>query len=76
MGGRFGKYGDTKRKAKLRQSGHLDRKVKKKTKEFFEKVRSKDKTYREYDGFLHELWNEKGRAQVYQDMFVWLEKHL
>jgi hypothetical protein len=25
---------------------------------------------------LHELWNEKGRAQVYQDMYVWLEKHL
>ena len=47
-----------------------------KTKQFFDQVRSKDKTYREYDGFLHELWNEKGRAQVYQDMFVWLEKHL
>ncbi|MFX1568075.1 MAG: alpha/beta fold hydrolase [Promethearchaeota archaeon] len=47
-----------------------------KTKEFFEKIRSKDKIYREYDGFLHELWNEKGRAQVYQDMFIWLEKHL
>ena len=47
-----------------------------KTKQFFDQVRSKDKTYREYDGFLHELWNEKGRAQVYQDMYVWLEKHL
>lgn len=47
-----------------------------KTKEFFDKVRSEDKTYKEYPGFLHELWNEKGRAQVYQDMFVWLEKHL
>jgi len=49
---------------------------KEKTKEFFNKVESKDKTYREYPGFLHELWNEKGRAQVYQDMYVWLEKHL
>ncbi len=47
-----------------------------KTKMFFEQVRSKDKTYREYPGFLHELWNEKGRAQVYQDMYVWFEKHL
>ncbi|MFX0037494.1 MAG: alpha/beta hydrolase [Candidatus Hermodarchaeota archaeon] len=47
-----------------------------KIKMFFEQVRSKDKTYREYPGFLHELWNEKGRAQVYQDMYVWLEKHL
>jgi len=49
---------------------------KEKTEEFFNKVESKDKTYREYPGFLHELWNEKGRAQVYQDMYVWFEKHL
>jgi len=49
---------------------------KEKTRQFFEQIRSKDKLYREYDGFLHELWNEKGRAQVYQDMFVWLEKHV
>jgi len=49
---------------------------KEKTKEFFEKVKSKDKTYKEYEGFLHELWNEKKRALVYQDMFIWLEKHL
>ena len=45
------------------------------TKEFFENIKTKDKTYREYDGLLHELWNEKSRAQVFQDMFVWLEKH-
>ncbi|MFX1376677.1 MAG: alpha/beta hydrolase [Promethearchaeota archaeon] len=49
---------------------------KKKAEEFFNKVRSKDKTYKEYAGFLHELWNEKGRAQVYQDMYIWLEKHI
>jgi len=49
---------------------------KNKTKDFFNKVKSEDKMYKEYPGFLHELWNEKGRAQVYQDMFVWLEKHL
>ncbi|MFX1479946.1 MAG: alpha/beta hydrolase [Promethearchaeota archaeon] len=47
-----------------------------KAKELYDKVKSNDKTYKEYDGFLHELWNEKGRAQVYQDMYVWLEKHL
>jgi len=46
------------------------------TKEFFEIIKSKDKTYREYDGFLHELWNEKGRAQVFRDMYIWLEKHI
>jgi alpha-beta hydrolase superfamily lysophospholipase len=47
-----------------------------KTKEFFDKARSGDKTYKEYPGFLHELWNEKNRAQVYQDIYIWLEKHL
>jgi alpha-beta hydrolase superfamily lysophospholipase len=60
----------------LMQSGEDKIVDKDKAKEFFELVRSKDKTYREYDGFLHELWNEKGRVQVYRDMFVWLEKHL
>lgn len=45
------------------------------TKEFYEKIKIEDKSYREYDGLLHELWNEKSRAQVFQDMFVWLEKH-
>ena len=58
------------------QSGNDKIVDKEKTKQFFELVNIKDKTYREYDGFLHELWNEKGRAQVYQDMYVWLEKHL
>ena len=47
-----------------------------KTKKFFTKIKSEDKTYKEYDGFLHELLNEKKRAQVYQDIFIWLEKHL
>ena len=45
-------------------------------KEFFENIKSKDKTYREYDGFLHELWNEKSRALVFREMYVWLEKHI
>lgn len=51
---------------------------KKKVKEFFEKIKnsSEKKIYKEYDGFLHELWHERGRAQVYQDMFIWLEKHI
>ena len=46
MGGRFGKYGDTKRKAKLRQSGHLDRKVKKKTKELSRRRKARHRTDR------------------------------
>lgn len=47
-----------------------------KTNEFYKSIKSQDKTYREYEGFLHELWNEKGRALVYRDMYIWLEKHL
>ncbi|MBD3340079.1 MAG: alpha/beta fold hydrolase [Candidatus Lokiarchaeota archaeon] len=46
------------------------------TKDFFGKVKSEDKKFEEYSDFLHELWNERGRAQIYRDMFVWLEKHL
>ena len=49
--------------------------TKKRTKEFFEKIKSHDKTYMEYDGFLHELLNEKKRAQVFQDIFIFIEKH-
>ncbi|MFX0047078.1 MAG: alpha/beta hydrolase [Candidatus Hermodarchaeota archaeon] len=45
------------------------------TKQFYENIKIEDKTYREYDGLLHDLWNEKNRAQVFQDMFIWLEKH-
>ena len=61
----------------LLMQGSSDKVIdKNKTKEFYIKVRSKDKTFKEYPGFLHELWNEKGRDQVYQDMYVWLEKHL
>jgi len=47
-----------------------------KSKEFFDKVRSGDKTYKEFPGLLHDLWNEKGRIQVYLEMYIWLEKHL
>jgi len=44
MGGRFGKYGDTKRKARLRQSGRLDRKVKKKNKELSRRRKARYRT--------------------------------
>ena len=44
-------------------------------KKLFEKIKSGDKTYREYDGVLHELFSERTRNQVYQDIFVWLENH-
>ena len=60
----------------IMQSGEDKIVDKKKTEEFFNSVRSKDKTFKIYDGYLHELWNEKGRIQVYMDMYIWLEKHL
>ncbi len=60
----------------IMQAGNDKLVDKEKTKEFFSKVKCKDKRYKEYDGFLHELWNERGRAQVYQDMYIWFEKHL
>jgi len=44
--------------------------------QFHESIKSKDKRFKLYDGFLHDLWTEKGRALVFQDIFVWLEKHL
>ena len=58
------------------QAGNDNIVDKNKTITFFKDVKSRDKTYREYDGFLHELWNEKSRALVYRDMYVWLEKHI
>jgi alpha-beta hydrolase superfamily lysophospholipase len=60
------------------QAGNDKMVDKKKTKQFFDKIKStpEKKTYKEYDGFLHELWHERGRAQVYQDMFIWLEKRI
>jgi len=58
------------------QAGNDNIVDKNKTQEFFKNVQIQDKTYREYDGFLHELWNEKSRALVYRDMYVWFEKQI
>jgi len=60
----------------IMQAGNDKITDKNQVKKFFQKINSKDKSYREYDGFLHDLWHEKGRAQVFRDMFVWLEKHI
>ena len=49
---------------------------KSKVKKFYEKIKSEDKNYKEYDLFLHDLMAEKMRAQVFQDIYIWLEKHL
>ena len=37
---------------------------------------SDDKTYRRYDGFYHEIFNEPGREQVFGDMEAWLKERI
>ncbi|MHA1148238.1 MAG: alpha/beta fold hydrolase [Promethearchaeota archaeon] len=49
---------------------------KKVTKKFFDKVKSEDKTYKEYPLALHDLMAERNRAEVFQDIYIWLERHL
>ena len=39
----------------------------------YDRVSSKDKTLKLYDGFYHEIFNEPGREQVFGDMEGWLE---
>ena len=42
----------------------------------FERVGSKDKTLKLYDGFHHEIFNEPGHRQVLKDIESWLDAHL
>ena len=42
----------------------------------YEKVASKDKTLRLYEGLYHEIFNEPERAQVFADMEAWLDIRL
>ncbi|MFX1562917.1 MAG: alpha/beta hydrolase [Promethearchaeota archaeon] len=44
------------------------------TKAFFEAATATDKTYKEYDGFYHELFNEVKRKIVFEDILEWLKK--
>jgi len=38
----------------------------------YERLSSKDKTLKLYEGFYHEIFNEPGRKQVFADMEAWL----
>lgn len=40
--------------------------------EFFERAASTDKTFKEYEGFYHELHNEDERETVFQDVDRWV----
>ena len=42
----------------------------------FERVGSKDKTLKLYEGFYHEIFNEPKREQVFKDMETWLATHI
>ena len=42
----------------------------------YAKVGSEDKTLKLYDGFYHEIFNEPGREQVFEDMERWLVARL
>lgn len=46
------------------------------SKVLYEKVGSEDKTLKLYDGFYHEIFNEPGREQVFEDMERWLVARL
>lgn len=45
-------------------------------KAFFETLASKDKTYKEYDDFRHEVLMEKGKELVWADVTRWISEHL
>jgi lysophospholipase len=42
--------------------------------EFFAAVSSKDKELREYAGFEHEIFNERGRAAPIGDTVAWISQ--
>lgn len=42
----------------------------------YERVGSKDKTLKLYDGFYHEIFNEPEHKKVMADVEAWLKKHL
>jgi len=44
------------------------------TREVFEKLSSEDKELHFYPGMLHEVFNEVGRGEVYQDLSRWLRQ--
>jgi len=42
----------------------------------FERVGSKDKALKLYDGFYHEIFNEPKRERVFKDVETWLATHI
>lgn len=46
------------------------------TRRFYENIPIRDKKFKVYEGFYHELFNEIGRDQVFRDMELWILKRL
>lgn len=46
------------------------------TRDFFGKIPIRDKKLIIYDGFYHELFNERERERVFKDMEAWIEKKM
>jgi lysophospholipase len=44
------------------------------TRALFPLLGSTDKTWFEYDGFKHEIFNELGRSTVFKDLNLWLSR--
>ncbi|HME91862.1 MAG TPA: lysophospholipase [Myxococcaceae bacterium] len=46
------------------------------TREFFQRIGSADKQYKEHPGMRHEVVNEIGKESVWKDISGWISKHL
>ena len=46
------------------------------SKEFYDSIASKDKTFRMYEGLYHELHEEPEKDMVLEEMYGWLQKRL
>lgn len=46
------------------------------TQSYFKKIHSKDKTFKLYEGYLHELFNEVKRQVVYSDLMDWFKDQI
>jgi len=46
------------------------------TQEFYHGLKVRDKQIKIYEGFYHEIFNEIGRQEVFEDMLKWTKAHL
>ncbi|MFP4477738.1 MAG: lysophospholipase [Desulfatibacillaceae bacterium] len=46
------------------------------SREFFSRIRSEDRTHKEYDGYYHETHNDLGWERPVSDMAAWIEERM